>query len=151
MPIIGRLGRGAPEDAPLEGWKSRPLMGFPKPGSESMDLSIQQGDLSFAVGRALGSVSNKSPLPLLSCVLLEADKGSLRVTGTDLDVTTSVVVPCTVTTPGKVAVSARHFHDVVRKMPRGALSLRVKSAQVEISYGDGKGWSRFPTQDPADY
>ena len=116
-----------------------------------MDLTIQQGDLSFAVGRALGSVSSKSPLPLLSCVLLDADKGTLRVTGTDLDVTTSVVVPCTVATPGKVAVSARHFHDVVRKMPRGPLSLKVKGSQCEISYGDGKGWSRFPTQDPADF
>ena len=116
-----------------------------------MDLTIQQGDLSFAVGRALGSVSNKSPLPLLSCVLLEADKAGLRVTGTDLDVTTSVVVPCTVKSPGKAAVSARHFNDVVRKMPKGPLALAVRANQCEITYGDGKGWSRFPTQDPADF
>jgi DNA polymerase III subunit beta len=116
-----------------------------------MELTIQQGDLAFAVARALGSVSNKSPLPLLSCVLLEADKGGLRVTGTDLDVTTSVVVPCTVKSPGKAAVSARHFNDVVRKMPKGPLSLAVRANQCEITYGDGKGWSRFPTQDPADF
>ena len=58
-----------------------------------MELTIQQGDLAFAVGRALGSVSNKSPLPLLSCILLEADKDGLRVTGTDLDVTTSYGCP----------------------------------------------------------
>ena len=38
-----------------------------------MDLTIQQSDLAFAAGRALGSVSAKSPLPLLSCLLLEAD------------------------------------------------------------------------------
>ncbi|MGH9195282.1 MAG: DNA polymerase III subunit beta, partial [Acidimicrobiia bacterium] len=88
-----------------------------------MELTIQQADLAFAVGRALGSVSSKSPLPLLSCILLEAEKGELRVTGTDLDVTTSVVVPCSVTSSSKSAVSARHFHDVIRKMPRGTLSL----------------------------
>ena len=56
------------------------------PGSDRMELKIEQGDLAFAVGRALGSVSTKSPLPLLSCVLLEADQSGLRVTGTDLDV-----------------------------------------------------------------
>ena len=50
-----------------------------------MDLTIQQGDLAFAVGRALGSVQQKSTQPLLSCVLLEADAKGLRVTGTDLD------------------------------------------------------------------
>jgi len=116
-----------------------------------MELTIQQGDLAFAVGRALGSVSTKSPLPLLSCVLLEADKGGLRVTGTDLDVTTSAFVPCTVKTPGKAAVSARHFNDVIRKLARGTLTLATTEQQCEVRYGDGKGWSRFPVQDPADF
>jgi DNA polymerase-3 subunit beta len=116
-----------------------------------MELTIQQSDLAFAVGRALGSVSTKSPLPLLSCVLLEAESGSLRVTGTDLDVTTSVQVPCTATKPGRVAVGARHFHDVLRKMPRGALALAMSGSQLDVRYGGGKGWSKFPTQNADDF
>ena len=116
-----------------------------------MELTIQQADLAFAVGRALGSVASKSPLPLLSCVLLEADKSGLRVTGTDLDVTTSVLVPGSASASGKAAVLARHFHDVVRKMPRGPLTLAVSGSQCEVRYGDGKGWSRFPVQNPADF
>ncbi len=111
-----------------------------------MDLSIQQGDLVFAVGRALGSVQQRSTQPILNCVLLEADKNGLRVTGTDMDVTTSVLVPCTVRTPGRSAVVARHFHEVVRKMPKGAVSLALSGNQCEVRYGDGKGWSRFPVQ-----
>lgn len=116
-----------------------------------MELTIQQSDLAFAVGRALGSVSTKSPLPLLSCVLLEAESGSLRVTGTDLDVTTSVQVPCTAAKPGRVAVGARHFHDVLRKMPRGALALSMSGSQLDVRYGGGKGWSKFPTQNADDF
>ena len=111
-----------------------------------MELTIQQGELAFAAGRALGSVSTKSPLPLLSCVLVEAEPAGLRVTGTDLDLTTSVFVPCKVKTPGKVAVSARLFNDVVRKLPRGDVSLSIKGNQCEAVYGGGKGRSRFPTQ-----
>jgi DNA polymerase-3 subunit beta len=116
-----------------------------------MEVTIQQGDLAFGVGRALGSVSPKSPLPLLNCVLLEADKSGLRITGTDLDVTTSAYLPCRVESPGKAAVSARHFNEVVRKLSRGPLSLAVSDHQCEIRYGEGKGWSRFPIQDPADF
>ena len=116
-----------------------------------MDLTIQQGDLAFAAGRALGSVSAKSPLPLLSCLLLEADKTGLTVTGTDLDVTTSAHVPCEVKGRGRVAVGARHFHEVVRKMPKGPVTIAVANGQCEVRYGDGKGWSRFPTQDAADF
>lgn len=109
-----------------------------------MDLTIQQGDLAFAVGRALGSVQQKAANPLLSCVLLESDKNGLRVTGTDLDVTTSILVPCTVRTPGRTAISARHFNEVIRKMPKGPVSMAQAGNQIEVRYGDGKGWSRFP-------
>jgi len=116
-----------------------------------MELTIQQGDLAFAAGRALGSISAKSPLPLLSCLLLDADKTGLTVTGTDLDVTTSAHVPCEVKTAGRVAVGARHFHEVVRKMPKGTVTISVAAGQCEVRYGDGKGWSRFPTQDAADF
>ena len=90
-----------------------------------MELTIQQGDLAYAVGKAFGSVSAKSPMPLLSCLLVEADKYGLRVTGSDLDVTTAVTVPCAVKAVGKVAVSARHFNEVVRKIPRGPLQLTI--------------------------
>jgi DNA polymerase-3 subunit beta len=116
-----------------------------------MELSIQQGDLAYAVGKAFASVSAKSPMPLLSCLLLEADKTGLRVTGSDLDVTTAVTVPCAVKAVGKVAVSARHFNEVVRKMPRGPLQLVIAGEQCEVRYGDGKGWSRFPIQDASDF
>lgn len=116
-----------------------------------MDLTIQQGDLAFAVARALGSVPQKSAQPLLNCLLLEADQKSLRVTGSDLDLTTSVTVPCLGQAPGRVAVNAKHFTEVVRKMPRGAVTLRAEKNQLEAGYGDGKGWSRFPVQKSDEY
>ena len=116
-----------------------------------MDLTIQQGDLAFAVARALGSVPQKSAQPLLNCLLLEADQTSLRVTGSDLDLTTSATVPCLGKAPGRVAVNAKHFNEVVRKMPRGGVSLRLEKSQLEVGYGDGKGWSRFPVQKSDEY
>ena len=116
-----------------------------------MELTIQQGDLAFAVSKALGSVSSRTPQPLLSCVLVEADSRGVRVTGTDLDVTTAVQVPASVKTPGRVAVNARHFNEVLRKMPKGPLSLSVQGGHCEVRYGDGKNRSSFPIQDPAEF
>ena len=123
----------------------------PAQESDRMELTIQQADLAFGASKALASVSSKSPLPLLSCLLLEAEPQGLRITGTDLDVTTSVVLPCTVKKQGRAAVNARHFHDVVRKMSKGEVTLSVVNSQCEVRYGGGKGWSKFPTQDPADF
>jgi DNA polymerase III sliding clamp (beta) subunit (PCNA family) len=34
-------------------------------------------------------------------------------------------LPCTVKSVGRAAVSARHFNDVIRKIPRGPVTLRM--------------------------
>src|SRR5262249_42360561 len=149
------LSCGADMNAPLSTESAPGTSGrtstSPQSGSAAMELTIQQGDLAFAAGRALGSISAKSPLPLLSCLLLDADTTGLTVTGTDRDVTTSGQVPATGKTPVRVAVGARHFHEVVRKMPKGTVTISVAGGTCEVRYGDGKGWSRFPTQDAADF
>ncbi len=116
-----------------------------------MELTIQQGDLAFCAGKALATVATKSPMPLLSCLLLEADKAGLRVIGTDLEVTTAVRVPCAVKSTGRLAVAARHFQEVVRKMPRGPLGLALKGERCEVRYGEGKGWAEFPIQNADEF
>lgn len=140
-----------PTTTPATAGEAAKSASSPAQESDRMELTIQQADLAFGASKALASVSSKSPLPLLSCVLLEADTEGLRITGTDLDVTTSVVLPCSVKKQGRAAVNARHFHDVVRKMSKGEVSLSVVNNQCEVRYGGGKGWSKFPTQDPADF
>src|SRR5436309_7273171 len=140
-----------PSTTPATAGTATRTSGSPAYESDRMELTIQQADLAFGAGKALASVSTKSPLPLLSCMLLEADSEGLRITGTDLDVTTSVALPGAVKKPGRAAVSARHFHEVVRKMSKGEVTLTVVDGQCEVRYGGGKGWSRFPTQDPADF
>ena len=36
-------------------------------------------------------------------------------------------------------------------MPRGPVTLTVKNNQCEVTYGSGKGWSKFPTQAAAEF
>jgi DNA polymerase-3 subunit beta len=149
MSALGRRGgvrRGLVPVGELEAG-----LGVPKAGSDRMELTIQQGDLAFAVAKAMSSVAAKSPMPLLSCLLLESEKDSLRVTGTDLEITTAVAVPCQVRSVGKAAVPGRHFGEVIRKMPRGELQLSLAGEQVEVRYGGGKGWAKFPTQDASEF
>ena len=94
-----------------------------------MELTISQSDLSYALQTALGSVPNKSTLPILQALLLEAEEGHLRITGTDLEVTTSVTVPVLrlPRADEPQSVQARHFADAVRKLPKG--DVRVQDAE----------------------
>jgi len=117
-----------------------------------MEFTIQQADLSYALSTALASVPSKSTMPILSTVLLEAEGDTLRITGTDLDVTTSIKVPATVKTSGRAAVQARHFADAVRKLPRDLVKVGDDGqGRVSIEYGKGKGRSAVPRQNDQEF
>jgi DNA polymerase-3 subunit beta len=114
-----------------------------------MDLSIQQADLAYALGAAIGSVPAKSTLAILQALLLEADGDTLRITGTDLDVTTSITIPCKGKTGGRAAVQARHFADAVRKLPRGEVRVADENGDLTVFYGKGK--TQVPKLDDQDF
>jgi DNA polymerase III subunit beta len=117
-----------------------------------MEFTIQQPDLSYALSTALASVPSKSTLAILSAVLLEAEKDELRITGTDLDVTTSITVPCSVKTPGRCAVQARHFADTVRKLPKDSVKVSEDAqGRISIEYGKGKGRTAVPRQNDSEF
>ena len=54
-----------------------------------MELKIGVAELAKALGRSQGIVEKKSTMPILSHVLLEAKKGQLVVSATDLDLAVS--------------------------------------------------------------
>jgi len=116
-----------------------------------MDLSIQQSDLAYAVSNALGSVPAKSTLTILQALLLEAQGETVRITGTNLEVTTSITVPCAVTAGGRAAVHARHFVDAVRKLPREQVRVAEEEGNLTVFYGKGKGKSQVPKLDDQDF
>jgi DNA polymerase-3 subunit beta len=117
-----------------------------------MEFTIQQSDLAYALTTALASVPSKSTLAILSAVLLEAEKDELRITGTDLDVTTTITVPCTVKTPGRAAVQARHFAETVRKLPKDQVKVAEDAqGRISIEYGKGKGKTAVPRQNDQEF
>lgn len=117
-----------------------------------MEFTIQQTDLSYALSTALASVPSKSTLPILSAVLIEVEKDELRITGTDLDVTTTITVPCSVKTPGRAAVQARHFADAVRKLPRDQVKVTEDAqGRISVEYGKGKGRTAVPRQNDQEF
>ena len=85
-----------------------------------MELKIGVQELSRALARSQGIVEKKSTMPILSHVLLEAQKsGELTVSATDLDVAVQGQHQCeSVAKEGKVAVPARHLFEIVKRRVR---------------------------------
>ena len=86
-----------------------------------MKISIERGTLLKALGQAQSVVERRNTIPILANVLIEAEGAVASFRATDLDI--EVVDKCAalVERPGATTVSAVMLHEIVRKLPDGAL------------------------------
>ena len=86
-----------------------------------MKFSIERGTLLRAVSQAQSVVERRNTIPILANVLIEAEGEQVRFRATDLDVEVVDTAPAQVERAGATTVSAVTLHDIVRKLPDGAL------------------------------
>lgn len=89
-----------------------------------------------ATGRA---VNPRSPLPILSHLLLEATPGQLKITATDLDVGLSITLEADVSVPGSITCPARLMVEIVPKLPAGRVTLElISEGRLVLSSGHSR-------------
>ncbi len=85
-----------------------------------MEFTIKQNVLKEELGYIQGVVERKSTIPVLSNILIESlGEGSIRIVGTDLDVTIRCDAEAEIKTPGSICVQARKLFDIVRTLDGG--------------------------------
>src|SRR5919201_1538588 len=101
-----------------------------------MKLTITREQLQEGLIAVAASVPAKTTLPILSNILLEATKDGLRLSGTDLDIAVSTVVPASVDQEGAITLPARKLVEIVRELPSAAIRLTSAGEQrVTIECG----------------
>ena len=86
-----------------------------------MKFSIERGDLLKAVGQAQSVVERRNTIPILANVLIEAEGDGVSFRATDLDIEVVDEAAAKVERAGATTVSAVLLHEIVRKLPDGAL------------------------------
>ena len=110
-----------------------------------MRITIERASFLKSLNHVQSVVERRNTIPILSNVLLHADKGKLSLTATDLDIEVVETVDADVSRPGATTVSAHMLYDIVRKLPDGS------QIQLEFAEADGRlllsaGRSRFQLQ-----
>ncbi|MCB5223752.1 MAG: DNA polymerase III subunit beta [Candidatus Cloacimonadaceae bacterium] len=90
-----------------------------------MRIAIEQRELSHHIQHLVGIVSSKTTSPILTNYLIEADanKGEVKITASDLEITVDVRFSAAVSEGGTIAVSARHFNEIVSQMPPAVIDI----------------------------
>jgi DNA polymerase-3 subunit beta len=86
-----------------------------------MKISIERASLLRAVAQAQSVVERRNTIPILANVLIEAEGDSASFRATDLDVEVVDKIPAQVERAGATTVAAVTLHEIVRKLPDGAL------------------------------
>ncbi len=103
-----------------------------------MKISIERGTLLKAVAQAQSVVERRNTIPILGNVLIEAEGDEAKFRATDLDIEVVDRAPAQVQRPGATTVSAVTLHEIVRKLPDGALvtlSDDGASGRLEVEAG----------------
>lgn len=117
-----------------------------------MKLTIERGDLLDALSHVQNIVERRTTIPILSNVLLEATKGALKLTATDLDIEAVDSAEAKVSQPGSVTAPAGTLFDVVRKLPSGAeVKLELNPETQRLTIAAGRSQFELPTLPAADF
>jgi len=101
-----------------------------------MKFTITREKLHEGLGAVTASVPTKTTLPVLSNILVESANDSIRLSGTDLDMAVSTVVPAQVDQEGAITLPARKLAEIVRELPSSAIRFSSSGEQrVQIECG----------------
>lgn len=103
-----------------------------------MKLSVTRDSLHAGLGAVAATIPTKTTLPVLSNILLEAKDGRLSLSGTDLDISVSVVIDAELETEGSVTVPARKFAEIARELPAGPVHVTATGVEVVIEGGKSR-------------
>ena len=104
-----------------------------------MKFNIERGALLKAVSQAQSVVERRNTIPILANVLIEAEGNTVQFRATDLDIEVLDKAPAMVERAGATTVSAVTLHEIVRKLPDGALvSLSEDGASGRLTVAAGR-------------
>ncbi len=105
-----------------------------------MEFVIKQSALREVLGFVQGVVERKSTIPVLSNILIESlGEGSIRLVGTDLDVTVRCDAEAEIRTGGSICVQSRKLFDLARLLTGENVTFKkLENEWVSVTAGRGK-------------
>ncbi len=91
-----------------------------------MMIEVEKKDLLSLLGKTQNIVEKRNTMPILVNVLLEAEKGVLRVFATDLEVSLTDEISVIKEKPGRVAINAKNLFDIVKELAEAPITLTRK-------------------------
>ena len=118
-----------------------------------MKVSVPLGELTHKMNAISSVVPGKTTMPILSTVLMNAEKGVFSISATDLDISVTSRVDATVAEDGRVAAPAKKIAEIVKSLAGETVGLEcaggedndlVRKEQVRDQRAERGGFPEAP-------
>ena len=92
-----------------------------------MKLVFTKSNLNKAVGIVMKAVPTRTTMNILECILIDATTNEIKFTGNDMELGIETIVEGEIIEKGKIAIDAKIFSEIVRKLPDNDITLTTDS------------------------
>jgi DNA polymerase-3 subunit beta len=103
-----------------------------------LKFQVNKDVLNEAVSFAVRLLPQRTTLPILSGILIEADANNLRLSVFDYDTSAQVEIVAKVEQSGRVLVSGRLLAEIVNKLPNSVVDFVTDGSKVQVNCGSAK-------------
>jgi DNA polymerase-3 subunit beta len=103
-----------------------------------LKFQVNKDVLNEAVSFAVRLLPQRTTLPILSGILIEADANNLRLSVFDYDTSAQVEIVAKVEQSGRVLVSGRLLAEIVNKLPNSVVDFATDGSKVQVNCGSAK-------------
>ena len=101
-------------------------------GNDPMKFICSKANLLNGVQTVSRAVPNKTTMSILECILVDTTKGVIKLTANDTDLGIETVIEGDIIEKGQIALDAKIFLDIVRKLPDSDVTLQVDNSMKTI-------------------
>ena len=117
-----------------------------------MKLTIERAALLKALGHVQSVVERRNTVPILSNVLLSAERNAVGLSATDLDMEIVDETPAPVEGTGQITAPAHTLYEIVRKLPEGAeVALNYTGEDPRLTVQAGRSRFNLPVLPAGDF
>lgn len=90
-----------------------------------MKLIFTKNSLNKAVGIVMKAVPTRTTMSILECILIDASTNEIKFTANDMELGIETIVEGEIIEKGKVAIDAKIFSEIVRKLPDNDITIET--------------------------
>lgn len=90
-----------------------------------MNIICEKSKLLEGINIALKAIPGKSTMAILECLVIEVSDNMIKLIANDLEIGIETMIEGQIQTEGSVAVNAKVFYEIIRKLPSDEVSISV--------------------------